>query len=219
MGLLDTPYFMYYEDIDWCYRANILEFKILYEPGAIAWHHHSLTTRDKPVSFKYHLIQRNLYRTIMKNMRFRTVIRLWAFHARMHIRRARVEKQFGTVTAKILLETLAWAVIGLFKRIPIQSRRKVSDTDVVNLSIGEEGHLDDLTLEPKKDWHNPLASLIRLRKHFPDDPACELIPLIEKLADGSAGNDAADVIALARKNCPALVPLMAQIVETSTLLD
>jgi len=215
VGLLDAPYFMYYEDIDWCYRANILGFEILYEPSAIAWHHHSLTTRGLPLTFKYHLIQRNLYRTIMKNMRFRTVIRLWAFHARMHIRRARVEKKFGTVTAKILIETLAWAVIGLFARIPIQSRRRFTDTDVVNLSIGEEGHLDDITLEPKKDWRNPLASLTRLQENFPDDPACELIPYVEKLANGE-NVDSVNLLKIAREKCPAIVPLMTQIIQTST---
>jgi len=216
VGLLDSPYFMYYEDIDWCYRANILGYKILYEPGAVAWHHHSLTTRDRSIFFKYHLIQRNLYRTIMKNMRFRTVIRLWAFHARMHLRRARVEKEFGAVTAKILFETLAWAVTGLFKRVPIQPRRKFTDTEIVNLSIGEEGHLDDIALEPKADWHNPLASLKRLESRFPDDPACELIPLIEKLADGNAGRDVGEkAIELARDKCPVLVPLLSRIVEIS----
>jgi len=216
VGLLDSPYFMYYEDIDWCYRANILGYKILFEPGAVAWHHHSLTTRDKSVFFKYHLIQRNLYRTIMKNMRFRAVIRLWAFHARMHLRRARVEKEFGTVTGQILFETLAWAVVGLFKRAPIQPRRKFTDTGIVNLSIGEEGHLDDISLEPKADWHNPLASLKRLESRFPDDPACELIPLIEKLADGNSGRDVGEkAIELARDKCPALVPLLSRIVEIS----
>jgi GT2 family glycosyltransferase len=212
VGHLDAGYFMYYEDIDWCYRANILGYKILYEPGAVAWHHHSLTTRDKPVFFKYHLIQRNLYRTIMKNMRFRTVIRLWLLHARLHIRRARVEKEFGTVTAKILLETLGWGILGFFKRIPIQLKRVVSDTEIVNLSIGEEGHLDDLTLRPKADWSNPLASLKRLQEHFPDDPACELIPHMEKLASGGADSAGADRIrVLTREKCPPLVPLITEI--------
>lgn len=212
VGNLDAGYFMYYEDIDWCYRANILGKQIVYEPDAVAWHHHSLTTRDMPLFYKYHLIQRNLYRTIMKNMRFRTVVRLWAMHARFHIRRARVEKEFGPVTWKILAETLGWAPVGLCKRPSIQSNRKISDTDVINLSIGEEGHLDDVTLRPKENWKNPLASLERLQKHFPDDPACVLIPNVRHLAEIKSDKDLAkEVREAAGDKCPSLVPLLSRI--------
>jgi hypothetical protein len=200
---------MYYEDIDWCYRANLLGFRIMYEPRAIAWHHHSLTTRDLTLFFKYHLIQRNLYRTIMKNMRFRTVVRLWAMHARLHIRRAKVERQFAPVTWRILTETLAWAPLGLLKRPPIQSRRKISDTDIVNLSIGEEGHLDDVTLRPKQNWLNPLASLERLQRLFPDDPACGLLPLVRKLARGDSDSETkVKIRSEAEAKCPGLLPLI-----------
>ncbi len=212
VGGLDTGYFMYYEDIDWCYRANLLGYQIAYEPGAVAWHHHSLTTREKSLFFKYHLIQRNLYRTIIKNMRFRSFVKLWALHSRLHIRRARVETEFGPVTWRILSETLAWAPVGLVKRAPIQIRRKVSDTDIINLSIGEEGHLDDVALKPQENWLNPLASLERLRKHFPDDPACELIPVIKRLSEGHADSGLADEVRRrASEICPALMPLLERI--------
>jgi len=211
VGLLDAPYFMYYEDIDWCYRANLLGYSIQYEPKAVAWHHHSLTTRDKSLFFKYHLIQRNLYRTIMKNMRFRTVIRLWLMHARLHIRRSKVEREFGTVTAKILGETLIWAPAGLMKRIPIQARRKMSDTDIVNLSIGEEGHLDDITLRPRADWRNVFASLERLCGLFPDDPACGILPMVRMQAEEADESVAREIMDAMEEACPALVPLMRQI--------
>ncbi|MCX6646145.1 MAG: glycosyltransferase family 2 protein [bacterium] len=211
VGLLDRAFFMYYEDIDWCYRANLLGFKILYEPKAVAWHHHSLTTRNKGVFFKYHLIQRNLYRTIMKNMRFRTVIRLWWMHARLHVRRARIERDFGAVTAKILFETLLWAIPGMFMRGPIQSHRKISDTDIINLSIGEEGHLDDIALRPKLDWSNPLTSFKRLQRLYPSDPAIELIPMIEGIiAEKNEGLER-KVLETAEIVCPSIVPIMKQI--------
>jgi len=214
VGMLDAGYFMYYEDIDWCYRANALGFRIMYEPAAIAWHHHSLTTRELPLFFKYHLIQRNLYRTIMKNMRFRTVVKLWALHARLHIRRARIEKQFGGVTARILLETLAWAPIGLFKRIPVQTHRKIPDADIINLSIGEEGHLDDVLLRPRTEWSNPLASLERLSRINPDDPACDLISAISELSEKEPDESLRrEVLDSAAEKCPGLVPLFEQILH------
>lgn len=218
VGLLDAGYFMYYEDIDWCYRANALGYRIMYEPEAVAWHHHSLTTRGLPLFFKYHLIQRNLYRTIMKNMRFRTVVKLWAMHARLHIRRARIEKQFGPVTAKILLQTLAWAPAGLFRRIAIQSHRVVPDADIINLSIGEEGHLDDVALRPRADWRNAVASLERLARIYPDDPACELLPEITALpAGGSINERQNEIIRSVSAKCPHLVPLIEEILQSEGL--
>jgi GT2 family glycosyltransferase len=213
VGLLDAGFFMYYEDIDWCYRANLKGFKIIYEPRAYAWHHHSLTTRDKSLFFKYHLIQRNLYRTIIKNMRFRTFIKLWLLHARLHIRRARIENEFWPVTIKILLETIAYKPAGLTKRISVQRNRKVSDTDIINLSIGEEGHLDDVTLRPQADWHNVLASLERLKRVYPDDPALALIPLIEQLESNTRDTKLSEqCLELARSSCPTVVPLIEHII-------
>lgn len=217
VGILDESFFMYYEDIDWCYRANLLGFQILYEPKAVAWHHHSLTTRNKSLFFKYHLIQRNLYRTIIKNMRFRTFIKLWLLHARLHIRRAKIEPQFRPVTIRILLETLLWLPIGLCRRQILQFRRKVSDTDIVNLSIGEEGYLDDVLLRPQIKWANPLASLERLEKNFPEAPARSLIPLIKKAASGEgASEDMQELLKLTHERCPALVRLVRQIHEEYT---
>lgn len=44
VGLLDTKYFAYWEDVDFCYRANLDGFKILYLPAARVLHKaHSLT--------------------------------------------------------------------------------------------------------------------------------------------------------------------------------
>lgn len=213
VGSLDAGYFMYYEDIDWCYRANVLGFKIIYEPKAIAWHHHSLTTRGMSLFFKYHLIQRNLYRTIIKNMKFRTFVKLWLLHARLHIRRAKIEKDFVPVTQKILTEALLWIPSGLFKRISIQLNRKVSDTDIVNLSVGEEGHLDDVTLRPQADWRNVLASLERLRKTCPDAPSCAMIPVIKELAESPDLAQTMEVRKLAVRHCPSIVVLIDQILK------
>jgi hypothetical protein len=209
VGLLDAGYFLYYEDIDWCYRANIFGFRIAYEPLAVAWHHHSLTTRDKPLFFKYFLIQRNLYRTIIKNMRFRTYIKLALLHARLHIRRARVEREFAPVTRRILLDMIAWKTVGLIKRIPIQLHRRVSDTEIINLSIGEEGHLDDIALAPKADWANVLASLERLKRVYRDDPALEMLPIVEELASGTG--DPHRLREIAERKCPALIRLIEEI--------
>jgi len=38
IGLLDPRFFLYREDVDWCYRATRAGFKVLYVPAATVWH-------------------------------------------------------------------------------------------------------------------------------------------------------------------------------------
>lgn len=44
VGLLDEAYFLYYEDTDYCMRANIAGFHILYEPSSVIWHKNAQST-------------------------------------------------------------------------------------------------------------------------------------------------------------------------------
>jgi len=154
VGLMDDRYFLYYEDVDWCYRMNIYGYRTSYAPSAVAYHHHSLTTRSKGLMFKYYYIQRNLLYTVVKNMRLRTSMKLLAMHFIYHTRRARVERKFWPVTLKIYSSLLISLPRLWLQRLSIQPRRKVSDSDVINLSIGERSHLDDVLLTPKVTWDN-----------------------------------------------------------------
>ena len=38
VGLLRTDYFLYWEDVDWCFRARQLGYRLAYVPSAIVWH-------------------------------------------------------------------------------------------------------------------------------------------------------------------------------------
>ncbi len=38
IGLLDTKYFLYWEDTDFCQRAKRAGFKVVYIPGSVVWH-------------------------------------------------------------------------------------------------------------------------------------------------------------------------------------
>lgn len=44
IGLLDERYFLYYEDSDFCYRAKMVGFKIIYVPEALVYHANAQTT-------------------------------------------------------------------------------------------------------------------------------------------------------------------------------
>lgn len=44
IGLFDGKYFMYYEDNDFCQRAKVVGFKILYIPSAVVYHNNAQST-------------------------------------------------------------------------------------------------------------------------------------------------------------------------------
>lgn len=52
-GLLEESYFMYYEDNDLCYKANLLNYKIIANPKAIVYHLHSYSSKEWSPFFIY----------------------------------------------------------------------------------------------------------------------------------------------------------------------
>jgi len=65
VGLIPTEYFLQWEDIDFCTRANINGFKCLYEPKAILWHKASAsykTARQKYVQVTLGIRNRIIFR-------------------------------------------------------------------------------------------------------------------------------------------------------------
>lgn len=48
VGLLDERFFMYFEDVDLCFRTQLAGYKIRYQPRAIAYHKISASTNKVP---------------------------------------------------------------------------------------------------------------------------------------------------------------------------
>ncbi len=59
VGLLESSYFMYAEDSEWCLRAKAYGFTFLAVPDAIVLHDHSLSTRTQAADLKSWLVRRN----------------------------------------------------------------------------------------------------------------------------------------------------------------
>jgi GT2 family glycosyltransferase len=53
VGLLDEEFFMYAEDVDWCYRMNQAGWKVVYFPEARILHHIGKTTKKAPYRMIY----------------------------------------------------------------------------------------------------------------------------------------------------------------------
>jgi GT2 family glycosyltransferase len=53
VGLLDEAFFMYAEDVDWCYRMKQAGWKVVYFPTAKIVHHIGQSTRKVPFKMTY----------------------------------------------------------------------------------------------------------------------------------------------------------------------
>lgn len=59
VGALDTRYFMYYEETDWCHRIRGAGYRILYVPGSRVWH--KVAPNGRGESAYYYARNRLLY--------------------------------------------------------------------------------------------------------------------------------------------------------------
>jgi GT2 family glycosyltransferase len=66
IGLLDERFFMYYEDIDLCWRARSAGWRMLYVPQAIVRHIHSGSSGAWSPFFRFH-VERNRLLLLIKN--------------------------------------------------------------------------------------------------------------------------------------------------------
>jgi hypothetical protein len=66
IGLLDDRFFMYYEDIDLCWRARSAGWRMVYVPAAVVRHVHSGSSGAWSPFFRFH-VERNRLLMLIKN--------------------------------------------------------------------------------------------------------------------------------------------------------
>jgi len=64
VGPLDEGFFMYAEDVDWCYRMRQAGWKVVYEPSAKVMHHYEKSARKAPyrMTVERHMSMWRFYR-------------------------------------------------------------------------------------------------------------------------------------------------------------
>jgi GT2 family glycosyltransferase len=66
IGLLDDRFFMYYEDIDLCWRGRFAGWRFMYVPAAVVRHIHSGSSGEWSPLFRFH-VERNRLLMLLKN--------------------------------------------------------------------------------------------------------------------------------------------------------
>jgi GT2 family glycosyltransferase len=135
VGLLDEEFFMYLEDVDLAFRAQLLGWGCFYEPRARVYHQGS-ATGGGPLASYYN--GRNLIRLLAKDLPSGLVARVLPAVLRYQSRRARAALAAARgAAARATLRGQAAGLAGLPRHLaarpPIQRRRRVSDDVVYGL--------------------------------------------------------------------------------------
>lgn len=162
VGKLDESYFMYYEDIDWCLRANILGYKCYTAPKAVVYHIHSASTKEKSFSKKVFYLQRNWARTAIKNLETKRAIKAFIVEMIRQAYYCLVKREFITARILAVLQALLGLPRTLFKRYRIQKGRKTADKEIIKYSIGQTGYFDPVDYTPEYE----LDCLVNIYKHL-----------------------------------------------------
>ena len=139
--------FLYYEDVDWHWRSQLLGYHSVTEPSARVRHVMSAATRHLDYGFKFHLTERNLLVCALKNFRWQRVVSIWFWRGCGLLK--------GSLRGHYPIPGLK-AVFGAMRRLPralrdrraIQHRRARTDDEVLAYGIGEQTFFDAVRYEP-----------------------------------------------------------------------
>ena len=163
VGEIDPTFFLYYEDIDFCYRANLLGYKFKSCPTAICYHKYAYSFRDEATSFqvKYYYQKLNIMKTVYKNAEPANMKRTIANE--LEIQRQNLKDRNLKEVAKNIFRDYKKSLHYLKKkRIFIQMTRQVSDWEAVKFSWGENNFFDIVKNEPVYCISNLILTYKRL---------------------------------------------------------
>lgn len=147
VGPLDESLFLYYEDVDWNWRSQLLGYHSVTEPSARVRHVMSAASRHLDYGFKFHLTERNLLLCVMKNFDWRRAAVIWLRRGG-GLLKGSVRGHYPVPGLKAVFGALRRAPRTLVSRRRIQRRRVRSDADVLTFGVGERTFFDAVRYEP-----------------------------------------------------------------------
>lgn len=147
VGPLDESLFLYYEDVDWNWRSQLLGYHSVTEPSARVRHVMSAASRHLDYGFKFHLTERNLLLCVLKNFAWRRALGIW-FRRGGGLLKGSVRGHYPLPGLKAVAGALRRAPGALLARRRIQRRRVRTDGEVLAYADGERTFFDAVRYEP-----------------------------------------------------------------------
>ncbi len=125
----DEDFYIYFEDVDLCWRAQLYGWKALYTPTAIAYHNRGATRHNNSTMKKEYILigYRNRSLAIIKNAIFLSSLKniIWILIIETGFYFTKVIEG-NLFVLKVPFMTLRYVPLMLRKRTQIQKRKKVS---------------------------------------------------------------------------------------------
>ena len=163
VGPIDPSFFLFYEDVDFSYRAALHGYKFRSCPQAILYHRHGYSFRDEASGFqtKYYWQKLNQLKTAYKNSEDGNLKRIIANEFGIH--RSNYKDPNMRAMSKKIVRDFKRSIRHLRRdRQYIQFSRQIFDSDVIKYSWGESVFFDMARNEPVYAISNLLQSYRRL---------------------------------------------------------
>ncbi len=136
--LFDPDYFIYAEDLDLGLRVRLNGKKILFEPNAIMYHMHALTTQKASKAFTTFLMERNSLITLFKVLSLKNILIFLPYAKLMRflaVIKDLLSLNFGNAFARIKAFFWVASHMGLIykKRKAVQKFRKSDDRFILKV--------------------------------------------------------------------------------------
>jgi GT2 family glycosyltransferase len=160
-GLWDGDFFMYHEDIEYCFRLKMAGYKVMVASDSLFYHKYSFG-RNK---IKFYYIERNRFGLMLMFFKWPTLLLFLPMAIIMEVGFLLFAFKQGWLGEKLKvyfywLKLSSWK-LWLKKRAYIQSVRKVSDKEIIKTFVGrivfEEKSIKNPVLDyianPIMDWY------------------------------------------------------------------
>ncbi len=156
IGLFDSEFFMYHEDVDLFWRARMAGYDIKLEPAALVWHKYSFSRNMK----KMYLAERNRLAFMTKNFQCRTLLLLLPLGLITELAMIAYSLKEGWFSKKLS------SYFGYLKLLPhlvacrrrIQKGRKVTDRVLMDRYGSTALKFSEMDI-PALNWFNAINNL------------------------------------------------------------
>ena len=154
-GKVDETFFLFYEDFDFCFRANIMGYKFKSCPNAIVYHKYSYSFREESSAFetKYYYKRLNLLKMMYKNADDSTIKRILPVEIKI-MKNNLKDKNLRAVSKRILSDLKKAKKYLLKQREIINLSKILSDAEAIKYYWGEQNFFDVVKNEPKYEIAN-----------------------------------------------------------------
>ena len=150
LGGFDPRFFMYHEDVDFCWRARLRGYRVITCPGAVVYHKYGATTRRELGWRQRELLgERHNLRSLLKNYELAHALRAWAEILLLPLPWNRKWEQM-----KNFMINLLWLPDTLRHRRHVQVTRVISDSAIQPLIL--QSNVVPVTSRPSGS--NPAAA-------------------------------------------------------------